>query len=502
MTWVEVVWPMMSAASLTLAGIHLMIWILRRNQPVHLMFAIAAASVAGIALLERMELRATTPEVFAAAIRYAHPLLAVFMIAVIGIVRLQFRAGRRWLAWTAGGMRVAALIPNFFTGVNLNFQTVHALQYIELWGSGPLAIGVVEANPWMLLGQLSNLLMVVFLIDAIVQVRRRDDPRQGRAVLLVGGSFALAMLLAGSITGAVSIGLVQLPLTFNPMFLPVILAMSYLLGTDVVRAAQLSEQLQRNEIERLQRERELAHHHAQVTHLSRVATIGELTGSLAHELSQPLAAILSNTQAALGLVAAHREASADMRECLDGILASDKRAIEVIRRLRRMLKNQTVELQDLNLNELVHDTLQLARNDLLNRGVLVLTDLASDLPDVRGDRVQLQQVMLNLLLNAGDAMAGFAPEPRLTLQTRLGGEGRVELLVEDVGPGIPVDQLEAIFEPFMTTKRDGLGLGLAVTRTIVQMHNGSILARNNNGGGASFVVSLQSAGIPARANRT
>lgn len=147
---------MMSAASLTLAGIHLMIWILRRNQPVHLMFAIAAASVAGIALLERMELRATTPEVFAAAIRYAHPLLRLcFMIAVIGIVRLQFRAGRRWLAWTAGGMRVAALIPNFFTGVNLNFQTVHALQYIELWGSGPLAIGVVEANPWMLLGQLA-----------------------------------------------------------------------------------------------------------------------------------------------------------------------------------------------------------------------------------------------------------------------------------------------------------------------------------------------------------
>lgn len=254
----------------------------------------------------------------------------------------------------------------------------------------------------------------------------------------------------------------------------------------MVRAAQLSEQLQRNEIERLQRERELAYHHAQVTHLSRVATIGELTGSLAHELSQPLAAILSNTQAALGLVGAdYREASADMRECLDGILASDKRAIEVIRRLRRMLKNQTVELQDLNLNELVHDTLQLARNDLLNRGVLVLTDLASDLPDVRGDRVQLQQVMLNLLLNAGDAMAGFAQEPRLTLQTRLGGEGRVELLVEDVGPGIPADQLEAILKPLMTTKRDGLGLGLAVTRTIVQMHNGSILARNNNGGGAT-----------------
>ena len=623
MTWIEVVWPMMSAASLTLAWIHFVIWLQRRQQRVHLLFAFAAAAVAGIALLELAELRATTPEDFAASIRYAHPLLAIFMVSVIGIVRLQFNAGRRWLGWTVAGMRVAALIPNFFTGVNLNFQTVLALKHIEIWGSGPLSIGVVEPNPWMLLGQLSNLLMVAFLIDATIQVWRRDDPRQRRAALLVGGSFALAMLLAGSITAAVSIGFIELPLTFNPMFLPVLLAMSYLLGTDVVRAAQLGEQLQRNEIElresearfrlvvesapagmlmvaadgrvamvnakvermfgysraelltrsvgqlipgcaieayfesaadvaapsvidadgtsmqlvgtrsdgseipievgfnpirsaagafvllsvndiseRLQREREVAHHHAQVMHLSRVATIGELTGSLAHELSQPLAAILSNAQAALGLVQDHRESSEDMRECLDGILASNKRGIEVIRRLRRMLKNQTIDLQHLNLNELVHDTLQLARNDLLNRGVLVATDLAIDLPEVSGDRVQLQQVILNLLLNAGDAMAGFTPEPRLTVHTRLSGEGCVELVVSDIGPGIPADQLEAIFEPFMTTKRDGLGLGLAVTRTIVQMHSGTIVASNDSGGGARFVVSLQSAGNPARANRT
>jgi PAS domain S-box-containing protein len=623
MTWIEVVWPMMSAASLTLAWIHLVIWIKRRDQRVHLLFALAAASVAGIALLELMELRATTTETFATAIRWAHPLLAIFFVAVIGIVRIQFDAGRRWLAWTVAGMRVLALLPNFFAGANLNFRSVLALEFIEIWGSGPLAAGVVEPNPWMWMGQLSNLLMIVFLADAIATVWRRGDPRQRRAALLVAGSFAVALLVAGSITGAVALGWLRLPLTFNPMFLPALLAMSYQLGSDVVRAGILGERLSRNEAElrasearfrlvveaapagmlmvaadgciamanaeverlfrhtreellgmrfadlvptidgdpvhdasmqathsaasrsaglrrecagrrkdgsdvaielgfspvdaaaggvllvtindigeRLRRERESAQHRAEITHLSRVATIGELTGSLAHEITQPLTAIMSNVQAALGLVAAGMHGAPDLRVCLEAILASDRRAIEVIRRLRRMLKNEAGEFQDLDLNELVQDTLQLARNDLLNRGVRVKTDLAPGLPSIRGDRIQLQQVLLNLLLNGCDATQDLPDEPRLCVQTRENAAGFIDLAVEDNGPGIAPDQLERIFEPFVTSRREGLGLGLAVTRTIVSLHQGVIGARNRSEGGASFVVSLprdKSSNSPATA---
>lgn len=605
MTWIDVVWPMMSAASLTLALIHLVIWIKRRNQPVHLLFAIAAAAVSAIALLELMELRAATPEDFAAAIRWAHPLLAIFMIAVIGIVRIQFHAGRQWLAWMIVGMRLAAQLPNFLTGVNLNFQSVRALEQIEIWGSGPLTIGVVEPNPWMLLGQLSNLLMLAFLIDAIVTVWRRNDARQRLAATFVAGSFALALLVAGSITAAVALGAIELPLTFNPMFLPALLAMSYQLGSDVVRAGVLGERLSRNEAqllesearfrmvveaapagmlmatadgriamvnaqvermfgysrsellgmriaelvpdslpdatddgaaraprgrlestgickdgsrvpielgfnpvessagavllvsindigERLQREREIAQTQAEITHLSRVATIGELTGSLAHELTQPLTAIMSNTQAALGLLADGRAGAPDMRDCLVAILEGDRRAIEVIRRLRRLLKKQDIEFRELNLNELVQDTLQLARNDLLNRGVHVVTELAADLPEIRGDRIQLQQVLLNLLLNACDALHEVPEQPRLCVQTRATADGCVELAVEDNGPGIAADLIDRIFDPFVTTRREGLGLGLTVTRTIVGLHHGVIQARNLSNGGARFELSLPS----------
>jgi two-component system sensor kinase FixL len=242
--------------------------------------------------------------------------------------------------------------------------------------------------------------------------------------------------------------------------------------------------------ERLRRERDSAQQRAEITHLSRVATIGELTGSLAHEITQPLTSIMSNVQAALGLVDAGMQGAPDLRVCLEAILASDRRAIEVIRRLRRMLKNETVDFQELDLNELVQDTLQLARNDLLNRGVRVKSDLAPGLPAIRGDRIQLQQVLLNLLLNACDAMQDLPDEPRLGVQTRASAAGLVELAVEDNGPGIAPDQLGRIFEPFVTSRREGLGLGLAVTRTIVSLHQGVIAARNRSEGGASFVVSL------------
>jgi C4-dicarboxylate-specific signal transduction histidine kinase len=318
--------------------------------------------------------------------------------------------------------------------------------------------------------------MVAFLVDAMVTVWRRGDQHQRRAAMLVAGSFALALLVAGVTTAAIGLGWLRLPMALNPMFLPALLAMSYQLGSEVVRAGILSERMSRKE--------------AEITHLARVATIGELTGSLAHELTQPLTAIMSNAQAALGLVASGQHGSADMRECLIAILEGDKRAIEVIRRLRRMLKKQEIELQALDLNELVQDALELARSDLTSRGVRIGVELATRLPAVRGDRVQLQQVLLNLLLNACDAMQGMADEPQLNVCTRAGTAGNVELAVGDNGPGIAPDQLDRIFEPFVSTRRDGLGLGLTVARTIVSGHHGAIHAHNQSAGGACLVVTL------------
>jgi two-component system, LuxR family, sensor kinase FixL len=213
--------------------------------------------------------------------------------------------------------------------------------------------------------------------------------------------------------------------------------------------------------------------------------LGELSGSLAHELNQPLAAILSNAQAAQRFLAQTPPRTEQLAEILVDIVKSDHRARAVIQRLRSMLRKEPAQHQRLDLNDVVEESLRLMRSDLLNRGVLVATDLARALPAVSGDRNQLQQVLLNLVMNACDAMAG-QPTRRLRIGTRRVAPGRVEFSVADCGAGIPPDELERIFEPFVSTKAQGLGLGLAICRSIVEAHGGRLWAGNNAGGGATL----------------
>lgn len=242
--------------------------------------------------------------------------------------------------------------------------------------------------------------------------------------------------------------------------------------------------------ERRQIESEAAAAHDELAHLSRVAMLGELSGSLAHELNQPLAAILSNAQAAQRVLGHGTENVAEVREILKDIVEDDKRAGEVIRRLRVLLKKEDVELHSLDINEIVLDVLRLMRSDLLNRIVTASTGLASDLPAVRGDRIQLQQVLLNLVINACDAMIGSpARDRQLDVRTLL-VDGHVEVCVADHGKGIPPEDLERIFQPFVTTKLHGIGLGLAVCRTIVNAHAGRIWATNNGTRGATVHFAL------------
>jgi PAS domain S-box-containing protein len=232
-----------------------------------------------------------------------------------------------------------------------------------------------------------------------------------------------------------------------------------------------------------------------LTHLSRVSTLGALSGSLAHELNQPLGVILSNAQAAQELLAQEPPDVAEVRDILDDIVNADRRAGEVIERLRALLKRGQVSLQAVPLNRIIDEVLHLIRVDLIRRGVSVIPELAADLPPVEGDRVQLQQVVLNLILNAADAMANNAPdERRLHLQTAL-HDGRVRASVRDEGQGLPEDP-ERLFKPFYTTKDQGLGLGLAICWSIVAAHHGRLWAEPNAGRGAVFHFELPVVGSP------
>lgn len=233
--------------------------------------------------------------------------------------------------------------------------------------------------------------------------------------------------------------------------------------------------------------------HQELAHVSRVATIGELTASIAHELNQPLTAILSNAQEGMRMTTAANPNLAELREILSDIAADDRRASEVIRRLRSLLKKGEAERQPLSLNSLVNDVMPVVRSDAELRRVAITLDLASTLPLVLADRVQLQQVLLNLMVNAFDAMGHVTHRPRnIILRTRALGETQVHLDVVDNGTGIDPTKLNAIFEPFFTTKKHGMGMGLPVSRSIVEAHRGRLWAENNPVHGATFHMILPS----------
>ena len=219
--------------------------------------------------------------------------------------------------------------------------------------------------------------------------------------------------------------------------------------------------------------------------------MGQLASSLAHEINQPLAAILLNAEAAERFL---QHASPDLdevRAILADIRKADERAATVIDRMRGLLKRHTVDTRRLDVGALVGDVAALVRVDAATRQVKLEVDVPGDLPPVRGDRVHLQQVLLNLILNGMDALDGASPENRrVSVTARLDGAQVVEIAVGDAGPGIPADTLAQIFDPFFTTKPDGMGMGLAISRTIIEAHGGRLWAENKDGGGAAFRFTL------------
>jgi PAS domain S-box-containing protein len=234
-----------------------------------------------------------------------------------------------------------------------------------------------------------------------------------------------------------------------------------------------------------------------LVHASRLALVGELMASIAHEIKQPLTSILTNAGAGLLLLErdARADAAAELVEILGDIREQSRLAGGVIERLRALAANRPLERRPLDVNEVANDVLRLVEGDARRRSVVLAAHLTSSLPAVDADRVCLQQVVLNLLMNAMDTMDQVTPEDRrLTVQTRRVGDA-VEVAVSDTGPGIPSERLPQLFEAFFTTKKDGLGLGLAIARSLVEAHGGRIWADAPGERGATFRLTLP--GLPS-----
>src|SRR5262245_13588348 len=236
---------------------------------------------------------------------------------------------------------------------------------------------------------------------------------------------------------------------------------------------------------------------AQLARVARVTTLGEVTASFAHELNQPLAAIVNNANACLGLLPAERSDLSEVRDALADIAFDAGRASTIIERVRLLAKRSAPEQVALRLADVVHEVVALAAAESAARGVAVRTDVSADLPLVLGDRVQLQQVLLNLVVNGMDAMSTVEEaERKLEIRVRPDDQDRhpaVTISVHDRGIGLDTEQTDRLFEAFYTTKPDGTGLGLAISRSIIEAHGGRLWAEANPGPGATFSFRLLAA---------
>jgi two-component system sensor kinase FixL len=612
MTWITIIWSMLASVSLTFAMLHLFIWSKGLQPWSNLSFSVAAIAAAVITGMELMAMRTTSIEHMAMLLRWAQLPVFVLSAAIFCFVRCYFNTGRSWLAWMGISLRLLALIQSFTTGQNLFFKEITSLKQVEIIGGETISIAQGTLNSWYVVGPLSVLVLVAFVLDAAIALWRGGTEAGRRRAIVFSSSIIFFLLTAPVHAMLVNFGIIDSPYLVGLSFMPVLLAMSYELSCGLLHTAQLAKQLQTSEAElrinklrmklaasaaelrlwewnivhdeiwstdkdyqlygiteeqkisfdrflkvlykkdreRVRRSVEKAlikgngyyeseyrikmadgqirwlnsrgridfsengqplrmlgvtiditrRKHAELAvqqqrnelaHLSRVTTLGELSGSLAHELNQPLAAILSNAQAAQRFLALEKADLAEIQDILKDIVSEDKRAVEVIQRLRLLLKKGEVQHLQLNLNEVVEEVFKIVNSDLENHNITVNINLDQKLPPVIGDRVQFQQVLINLIMNACEAMShSEVSKRRLCVRTEQNGTDKVQVSVSDQGPGIPAESMPSIFEPFFTTKLQGMGLGLPICRTIITAHGGQLWAANNDCSGADFHFTL------------
>lgn len=243
--------------------------------------------------------------------------------------------------------------------------------------------------------------------------------------------------------------------------------------------------------ERLKAEAEDRQRRDELAHVSRIAMMGELTTSLAHEINQPLTAILSNAEAAQRFLSLAAPDISEVRQIMDDIIRDDRRASDVVRRVRALVKKEKSVNVHLDLNEVIQGCIDLIRGDFLLKGISIDTELISGLAMIHGDSIQLQQVLLNLILNGTDAMRNTAAsQRRLIVRTVKPDDRTVKASVTDFGTGIDERFIDRLFEPFYTTKSEGLGMGLSISLAIIKTHGGTMEAWNNREGGATFAFTL------------
>jgi len=247
----------------------------------------------------------------------------------------------------------------------------------------------------------------------------------------------------------------------------------------------------RNLTEHVQASEALQQAQAELAHVTRVTTLGEMAASIAHEVNQPLAAVVADANACLNWLAADPPDLGLVRVALDAIVKDGHRAGDVIHRIRQLATKTAPQKAQLEINDVIRDVVPLVRTEVLSHQVSLLVDPAPGLPPILGDRIQLQQVLINLVMNGVEAMASVADRPReLAIRSRLHEGDQILVAVQDVGVGIDSNKADQLFSAFFTSKPGGMGIGLSISRSIIEAHGGRLWATGNDGPGATFQFAL------------
>ncbi len=587
-----------------LGAMHFLVWLRDRKAWPSFVFALVVLGVVGHALMELGFMTARDPEVYGRYLRWSHLFSFMIIAGAVIFVRLYLKAGRWWLAGAIIGLRLVAMLMNFWVfDININYTEIRSLAFVTLLGQEVAIAGDADINRLMWMAQATFPLWFFFTVDATLTCWRRPGRADHRG-LLVGCGMALVILLGTSQAVLALNGWIKMPMAPSIAFGVMTLAMGYELSRDVLRASQLANSLRSSEqrlnlaaaagrvvlwewhagqdkiwasssgheffdlpldhplsfehfkttlhpedrdrvievinqtvagggpfsmeyrrvfsdgkvrwiagsgtaerdprrgvtllrgvsvdvTESYESKESLRQQREQLSHTLRLATMSQMATSLAHELNQPLAAIVNNANAARRMMAKGTPSQAELADILEDVVADGQRAGGVIRGIRAMARPEEQEPVAFALGEVIGTLLPLITAEARARNIEVTTEVSEPLPALQGNPVQFQQILLNLAINAMDALdAPGATERKVMIRAEAVGDGGVVISVRDFGPGLPPEGADRLFEPFFTTKPAGLGMGLAIVQSLVEAHGGSIGAANADGGGARFQVHL------------
>ena len=477
MMLITFLWSVNAAIALTLAVACALVWFADRRDTAKLMFCVLALATAAATPFELGMMEAATAAEMGQQVRWYHLPIFFTMVGQLLFVRAYLGTGRLWLLGTIILIRVFVLVANFLVEPNYNFVEIASLQHIAFLGEQVVVIGESTPRSWQLLAVVSVLMLMVFVVDATIQGWRKGGGETRRRARTVGLAIVVPMMGNLVLNQLVASGVLHIPIVATFWFLGTLTVITYEFGRELIRNTRARLQLA-----------ELRREWAQV---ERINSLGHLASALAHELLQPLAAIRANVDAAKLYLRRPQLDLDELRSIVDDIGHDNLRAADIIDRMRTFMKGSAVSMQAIGLEAVVQDVFSLLRHEANARRVELNYSVPTNLPAASGDRVQISQVILNLLINAMDAVQTRPVDSRLVVvEARTAEMDAIEITVRDSGPGIPDGRLEEIFNPLFTTKAAGLGVGLALSRMIVEAHGGRIWAENARTGGAIFRFTL------------